>query len=78
MTDNVTVVKSIVSDKITVDTKGMVRIGGVCIGRRVEEQGVVYLEVLDRMKPRNEARGRPYVYVTMSSLVDALLGISNG
>lgn len=77
MAENQTVVNSVVGDRITRDVNDMVRVGGVCIGRVIEKDGVMCLEVLDRMKTRVAARGDQFVYATLTALVDVMMNIPN-
>lgn len=77
MAQNKVAITSLIGDRVTVDVHGMLRVGGVCIGRVVQdENGLKLLEVKDRMKSRSVARQREFVYATVNTLIDALLELN--
>jgi len=60
---------------IEVDPQGYARIDGVCIGRLVRRhpvQGTV-LQVKDRNRRRCQARGREFVYVSLTQIQQMLV-----
>lgn len=58
------------------DSRGFVRVGGVCVGRLISEQDRVYFEVKDRANIRNERRGSEFVRVSLDDLLSELDRIS--
>jgi hypothetical protein len=57
---------------IAVDTRGYVRVSGVCIGRLIEEGDVVYFEVKDRNAERSLLRGAQMIRVPAGALIRTL------
>jgi hypothetical protein len=56
----------------TCDEFGALRLGGVCWGRRIEEGGVVYVEVKDRNAKRSNERGSEFIRISRDELIAAL------
>lgn len=57
---------------VRVDQEGYVRVDGVLIGRRVNRDGEVMLQVCDKDHRRSAERGTRYPEVSLTELVAAL------
>ncbi len=55
-------------DKISIASNGLIRVGGVCIGRLVVIGGETAIQIKDRDRGRSHQRGRMFVYCTLKSL----------
>jgi hypothetical protein len=68
----VTSLPPIYVQNIAVDGRGFVRVGGVCVGRLIQEADEVYFEVKDRNNARSLSRGAQMIRVPTSAVVKAL------
>jgi len=59
---------------IAVDQRGFVRVGGVCVGRRITEGERILFEVKDRERSRSLARGAQLIRVDVTELIARLTG----
>lgn len=57
------------TESIDIDGERFVRISGVCVGRLVTDDGVLFFEVKDRNRNRSYARGGDLVRVPVGKLV---------
>ncbi len=57
---------------IKVSPDGLYRLDGLVMFRRVDRDGVVYLQFVDRDRMRNNCRGTQFVEVPFSVLQDLL------
>jgi hypothetical protein len=57
---------------VRVDGEGWVRIDGILIGRKVERNGQIMLQVCDKDHRRSSERGSRFLEVPLTDLVEAL------
>ena len=60
--------------QIQVADDGLMRVDGVPMFRRIERDGVVYLEFFDRDRLRAQCRGTRLVEVSLDTIVTMLKG----
>jgi len=57
---------------IAVDPRGFVRVGGVCVGRRIREDDRVIIEFKDRNSRRSACRGAQLIRVPLGVFIRGL------
>ena len=58
--------------EIKICADGMVRINGAPVFKRVELDGVIYLEFVDRDRMRSSCRGSKFVKVSLTEIIEKL------
>ena len=62
---------------IKITEKGLIRVDGIGVFRRVERAGVIYIEFSDHDRMRSQCRGTKFVEVPLNVLMEKLNHVHN-